>query len=218
MSRDGVNNPEETGRTARGRQGSPLPTTRRAREAARRSSPKPRACNEREMLFLSEYMKDWNGTQAMLRAGITTKPSVAKVYASEWLVRPHVIAELADRRQLLMEKHELTLDRLLEELRRVGFANISDLIKWDADGLTLRPSSTLPESQLAAVAEVSEISSNGKTRLAVKMHPKLDALCQLLKHFAPAKMQGGTTAAREEVATIIIEGGPTGLEVAVDSA
>lgn len=218
MYSDGVNKPGETGRSGRGRQGSPLPTTRRAREAARRSSPKPRACNEREILFLSEYMKDWNGTQAMLRAGITTKPTVAKVYASEWLVRPHVIAELADRRQLLMEKHELTLDRLLEELRRVGFANISDLIQWDDNGLTLRPSSTLPESQLAAVAEISEISSKGKTKLAVKMHPKLEALCQLLKHVAPTTTRGGSTAPREEVATIIIEGGPTGLEVTVDSA
>jgi phage terminase small subunit len=217
MCSDRVNDAQDKCRPNRGRQGSALPTTRRAREAARLGSPKPRACNDRELLFLAEYMKDWNGTQAMLRAGITTKPSVAKVYASEWLLRPHVIAELSGRRQLLMEKHDLTLDRLLEELRRVGFANISDLIQWDANGLTLRPSSTLPECQLAAVAEISEISSKGKTKLAVKMHPKLDALCQLLKHVSPPTKRG-PAAETEKVATIIIEGGATGLEVTVDSA
>jgi phage terminase small subunit len=180
--------------------------------------PPPEVCNDEELRFVTEYMKDLNGSRAMLRAGITDKPPVARVYASRYLDRPHVLMELARRRGELLAKNELTLERVLEELRRVGLSNLSDVVSWNDQGvLYINPKQELTADQLSAIASIEEEPGMFGSRLRVTMHKKVDALKDLRKHFSPGLAESRFTggAGSGGGATIIIEGGPTGLEVTV---
>lgn len=183
--------------------------------------PPPATCNDEELRFVTEYMKDLNGSAAMLRSGITDKPAVARVYASRYLDRPHVIMELARRRGELLAKNELSLERVLEELRRVGLSNLSDVVSWNDQGvLYINPKQELTAEQLSAIASIEEEPGLFGSRLRVTMHKKVEALKDLRKHFSPGLAEGRFPGAGSGGAgtTIIIEGGPTGLEVTVTQA
>lgn len=194
------------------------------REAARAlaalapaAAPPPVTCSDDELRFVLEYLVDLNGSAAVVRAGIHEDPLQAKVYASRYLDRPQVILELARRRGDLIAKQELSLERVNEELRRIGFANLSDVASWDGETLWLESAADLTDEQLSAIAEIEEIPGMYGTRLAIKMHDKKGALALLQKHLSPSpaenRFNGG--AAGGGSATIILEGGPTGLEVTV---
>lgn len=181
------------------------------------AAPPPAVCSDEELRFVIEYLKDLNGSAAVIRAGIHEDPLQAKVYASRYLDRPQVIQELARRRGDLIARQELSLERVNEELRRIGYANLSDVASWDGETLWLNPQAELTEQQLSAIAEIEEIPGMYGTRLAIKMHDKKGALVALQKHLSPSpaenRFNGG--AGNGGSATIILEGGPTGLEVTV---
>lgn len=161
-----------------------------------------------------EYLKDSNGTRAMLRAGITDKRQVASVYASQYLGRLRVLRHLETHRQRALKKAELTLDRVVEELRRVAFAQISDVVNWDESGnLTIEPNTNLTEARLSAIASIEEVTGMFGSRLRIKMHDKLPALSELLKHLSPSRAEKRSRALAEtEAATIHIVGDEASLD------
>lgn len=178
--------------------------------------PPPVTCNDEELRFIDEYMRDLNGSAAIIRAGIHADPKVAKVYASRYLDRPHVLLELAARRSQLQAKNELSLERVLEELRRVGITKLSDVASWNSSGvLILHPKEVLTDEQLSAIASIEEIPGMFGSALKVKMHNKVAALKDLRKHLSPspAESRFGALGGSGGSATIVIEGGPTGLEI-----
>ena len=48
-------------------------------------------------------------------------------------------------------------ENVLQELAKVGFANITDYLSFGPNGVVLRPSKELLREQLAAVGEVQEL-------------------------------------------------------------
>ena len=70
--------------------------------------------NDRQRRFVDEYLIDLNATQAAIRAGYS--PKTAKAIASENLTKPDIAAELADRRRVVAERAQLTVDSHLAEL------------------------------------------------------------------------------------------------------
>jgi hypothetical protein len=72
-------------------------------------------------------------------------------------------------------------ERILRELARVAFANIGQIVGWDADGIvTAKAITELSEDDLAAVAEVVASASTSKI-YRVKMHDKKPALATLAR-------------------------------------
>jgi phage terminase small subunit len=82
---------------------------------------------------------------------------------------------------------EVSLERLLRELKTIAFSNISKAVTWSCeegeDGQRVKvlpvPSDKLDEDTAAAIAAVSQ-SSTGALR--IKMHNKLAALVVLGKY------------------------------------
>jgi phage terminase small subunit len=172
------------------------------------------ACNEKELAFIDEWMLDFNGARAMLRAGITSKPQVARVYASVYLDRPHVLLEIARRRERNAERLDQARERMIEELQRIALTNIEDVVDWGPRGLVVRNRAALPHEHKAAIAEISETRGPAGRTIRVKMHPKIEAITQFPKQISPSSHEKGL-ADRAGTANIVIEGGPTGLEVTV---
>ena len=73
--------------------------------------------------FIDEYMKDLNGTQAVIRAGYSTKG--ADVQAVRLLGNARVKAEVEKRQAALAETHGVTLKSLLDELDEARAAALS---------------------------------------------------------------------------------------------
>lgn len=140
--------------------------------------------------FVDEYLVDLNATQAAIRSGYSE--NTAEQQGSRLLSNAKVAAAVAERQADRVKRTEITQDRVLQELARIGFADIRDLFEWDVESATFIPSRDLTEDQAAAVSEIqAETTStrerNGTTtdttvKLKIKTYDKLGALDKLGKH------------------------------------
>lgn len=150
------------------------------------------ALNPRQRRFAAEYLIDLNATQAAIRAGYSKK--TAGQIGDENLKKPEIQAEIQRRMKARENRTEITQDRVLKELARIGFSDIRKAVKWgetmlrSADsedgekepyhGLALIDSAEIDDDTAAAIAEVSQ-SRDG---LKVKFHDKKGALVEIARH------------------------------------
>ena len=138
--------------------------------------------------FIEEYLIDFNGTQAAIRAGYSPKSAAETAY--ENLRKPQIIEALAQRRDELAATNDATPERVMAEYALIGFADIGDYVQWDCDGITLTGSSELAEGASRAVSEVTEVKTEHGTTIKFKLHDKkgaLDSLCRMMGWNAPDK-------------------------------
>ena len=83
--------------------------------------------------FVEEYLVDLNATQAALRAGYSEK--TARSIGAENLSKPDIEKAIADALETRRLRTEITQDRVLEELARIGFAVIPEEAVRVADKL-----------------------------------------------------------------------------------
>ena len=115
-------------------------------------------------------------------------PKTVNECASRLVARPKVAKRIKELRDAVQERAMVTTTDILQELKAIGFGNLSDLVSWSESGLTLKNSETLPSELTALVSEVSE----GKHGVKIKLHSKLDALDKM------AKMTGAYNAPERE--------------------
>ena len=133
-----------------------------------------------EQRFCREYLKDSDAKQAAIRAGKSKDWAHSNAYH---LVRdPLISAEIGRLRRKLIEKAEVTVERIVLELAKIGFANAGDFFDWGPDGVTVRSKDDLTLEQQAAVAEVCETTTKEGGTIRVKLHDKPGALEKLGKH------------------------------------
>lgn len=145
--------------------------------------------SRKQARFVEEYLVDLNGTQAAIRAGYS--PKTAGVTAAQNLTKPNVAAALAAAQAKRSARTEITQDRVLQELARIGFADVRDLFTWDAERAAFVPSANLTDDQAAAVSAVEAETviytnedgvSETKIKLKLRTYDKLGALEKIGKH------------------------------------
>lgn len=109
--------------------------------------------NDRERLFVREYLADLNATQAAIRAGYSPKSASKCTYRI--FKRPRVKAAVGAAMAERAAKLEITAERVLRELALLGFANVMDYFTPQADGSARVDLSGLTRDQAAAIREVS---------------------------------------------------------------
>ena len=142
--------------------------------------------NHRQQLFVAEYRKDLNATQAAIRAGYSQK-TAAQI--AEKLLRKAEIKALVKKSTVAqLERADLSAARTLEEMRRLAFSNVQDLFDEHGD---LRPIHTLTREQSACIASIEVIMKNATTGdgkidrvLKLKVWDKPKVMEMLGKHFA----------------------------------
>lgn len=140
----------------------------------------------KQALFCAEYLVDLNATQAAIRAGYSAK--TARVTAQDLLTKPKVAERLQQLMRERAQRTQVTADRVISEVARLGF---SDLRKLFTSHGTLLPVNEWPADMAAAVAsvEVDELFEGvgadriqvGYTR-KVKLWDKGKALEMLGRH------------------------------------
>ncbi|EKU96718.1 phage terminase, small subunit [Leptolyngbya sp. PCC 7375] len=140
---------------------------------------------DKQELFCREYLKDFNGAAAYVRAGYSEKG--AKNHAARLVAKGSVQAYLATLRNQVESRSVATLERTLEEIARVAYADITSTLKFTNSELTLNNSEELPSEVTAAIESVTfnesitESGTNVKKNL--KMHNKMQALGLLADFF-----------------------------------
>lgn len=137
---------------------------------------------DQQKKFYREYHKDFNGTQAAIRAGYSKK--TANEQAARLLANVSGQKYLQTLKDKAAEKHEGLADEIVAELKKIGFSDIKKYL--DSDN-TIKDISELP-SELTCVVESikkteTEFGEDGlKKSVQFKLHSKLDALEKLAKY------------------------------------
>lgn len=165
----------------------------------------------KQQRFVEEYLIDLNATQAAIRAGYSER--AANRQGAENLSKPDIATAISRAQVARAKRTEITADRVLAELAKVAFANLSDVTDWGAkevafgfdddgkqlpaedigDAVTVKYEHApfvepinrddLPDAIKAAVAEV-KLTKDG---FAIKMHNKVAALETIGKHLGMFK-------------------------------
>jgi len=147
-------------------------------------------------LFVKEYLVDLNATQAAIRAGYS--PKTAKQQGQRLLTRDDVNAALQKEMSKRAKRTEITADKVLEELGKIGFAEVTDFLQVrtervlvDRDPGTgepiseirqivlLQDTAEIPKDKLAAIAEIKQAKDGS---ISFKLHDKKGALDSIGKH------------------------------------
>ena len=80
---------------------------------------------DKQKRFVSEYLVDLNATQAAIRAGYSVR--TAKQIATENLSKPAISASIQAEMDKRSRRTEITADRVLKELAKIGFGNVKNL-------------------------------------------------------------------------------------------
>lgn len=131
--------------------------------------------------FCDEYLIDLNATQAAIRAGYSA--DTAGVIGHENLNKPYLRAYI-DRRMAKREiRTEITQDKVLQELAKIGFANIDDYVEVDGDLVVIKDTKDISEDKISAISSIKQ----GANGIEVKLHDKVRALENIGRHLGMFK-------------------------------
>jgi len=142
----------------------------------------PEGFSNRMEQFCREYLIDFNATQAAIRAGYSI--DTAYSIGSENLKKPDIIQRLAELRKEIDERNDDLSQKIIDELKKVGFANIQDFIN---PGNEPKDFTQIDREQASAIAgikksvtEFGDDQAGGtKTTVEFKLHDKLTAIEKL---------------------------------------
>jgi phage terminase small subunit len=147
----------------------------------------PHLQNVRHERFAAAIASGKTGTESYQLAGYPVSRKVAAACASRLLRKVSVSARVAELRSEAADKLHLSVERALQSLARVGFANILDYVDIDADGNPIPNLADVTSSEAAAIAEVRVdtymegrgVHARPVKRVTLKLHDKIKALAAL---------------------------------------
>lgn len=147
----------------------------------------------KQQRFVDEYLLDLNATQAAIRAGYSVRTAEQQGY--QLLHKTSVAAAIAEGQARLAKATEVTQERVIAELAKIGFSNMADYMRSGGDGDPYLDFSGLTRDQAAALVEVTvEDFKDGRgedardvRRVKFKLADKRAALVDLGKHLGMFK-------------------------------
>jgi len=141
--------------------------------------------------FIVEYVANANATRAAIAAGYSERSAHAT--GSDLLKLPEVMAEIERRKKAIetrvLGKYEVTRERIVAELAKLGFSNMADFTAFDDEGNPVLDFTDVDRDKLAAVKEItSEVYTEGRgedaqrvKRTKFSLYDKRAALMDLAK-------------------------------------
>lgn len=152
---------------------------------------RPSKLTSKQARFIDEYMIDLNATQACIRAGYSAR--TADRIGPELLGKTCVQSALSVRMKDREKRTEITQDKVIAELAKIGFADIRKAVEWGpevmivdeetgetavSNGVALVPSVKIDNDTAAAISEISQTAQGIK----IKLHDKRAALVDIGRH------------------------------------
>lgn len=139
------------------------------------------ALTARQARFVAEYLIDLNATQSAIRAGYSERTAASQ--GQRLLTNVEISEAIQTAQANRANRTEITQDRVLLELARVGFADLRKAAEWSGGTVKLKASAELDDDTALALSEISQ----GPNGIKIKMHDKLAALDKLARHLGMFK-------------------------------
>lgn len=136
---------------------------------------------KKQKRFVEEYLIDLNATQAAIRAGYS--PETAGAIGSENLKKPEIKNAIEKAMAERSKRTGISQDRVLQELAKIGFANITDVVDPD----TAKVLQDAKEEDLACIQSIKIKPNEWGIEREVKMYDKRAALVDIGKHLGMFK-------------------------------
>jgi phage terminase small subunit len=145
--------------------------------------------NAKQQLFVEEYLKDLNATQAAIRAGYSEK--TARYTGCENLTKPNIQEAIEKAQKLRLERTQVDADYVLKRHEEIDQLDIFDIV--NDDFRSLKPLSEWPKAWRTSLNgfDVSELFEylDGEKELSgflkkIKLPDKLKNLELMGKHTA----------------------------------
>lgn len=144
----------------------------------------------KQSIFVDEYLIDGNATRAAIAAGYAE--GSARVTGCRLLANPNIAKAIAKAQEARSKRTEITADKVLRELAKLGFSNMEDFASVDEKGGATLNLKDISRDQFAAVTELTTDSiGEVVTRMKIKLADKRANLELLGKHLGMFKPVGG---------------------------
>lgn len=154
------------------------------RKAVKKKTP-ARNLSAKQELFVAEYLKDLNATQAAIRAGYSKK--TAKDIACENLAKPNIKAAIAEGKKKRIDRVQVDADWVLKRLFEEAGADLADL--YNKDG-SVKPVHDWPMIwRQGLVANIETTVFEGITTYKVKLADRAKTMKMLGDHVDVAAFQ-----------------------------
>lgn len=147
----------------------------------------------KQQCFCDEYLIDLNATQAAIRAGYSKK--TANEQGNRLLANVSIKAYIEKRAKDREARTEITQDRVLQELSKIGFADMNNFLRYgtektdtgefDENGKPIygykQVVEVKPSDQIDGTL-INEITLSRDGTFKFKLHDKMSALEKIGKH------------------------------------
>lgn len=135
---------------------------------------------EKQKRFVEEYLIDLNATQAAIRAGY--KVDNARQIATENLAKPYIAEAIKKALAERSRRTGINQDRVIQELAKIAFVNITDVVNGDCEILSDANEADLAAIESVKVKTIPTKSGEVGVERELKLSSKLKALEMLGKH------------------------------------
>lgn len=164
----------------------------------------------KQAAFVQEYLVDLNATAAAKRAGYSEKTAYRT--GADNLKKPQIAQAISEAQADRANRTQVTADRVVEELAKIGFSNLLDYFSVTSDGEPYVDLSSITRDQAAALAEIQVddfVDGRGEDardvkRVRIKAADKLRALEQLGKHLGMFTERVDVTSDGEKVQGAVV--------------
>lgn len=158
----------------------------------------PELANTKREVFAQEYLVDLNAKQSAIRAGYSEK--TAHSQGQRLLKDVEVEARIQELKDERAERTNVTAEKVITELAKLGFSTMREVASWDADGVRLKASDALTDEAAACVKDIHSTreirrDKNGdETEIVntkIQLHDKRGSLKLLGDHLGVFDSTGG---------------------------
>ena len=147
--------------------------------------------NDKQRAFCEEYIIDFNGAQAAIRAGYAEK--TARITAAKLLTKSNIQTYLSELIQERKERVKVSQDDVVRELSHIAFDDIKNYLKFktekvkvdEVDGKPIYDYKTIvdvKDSQTIDTRNIQEVAIAPNGAFKFKLYGKDDALVNLGRH------------------------------------
>jgi len=143
----------------------------------------------KQQRFCEEYVKDMNGTQAVIRAGYSEKG--AAVQSSGLLTKINIQDQIAELAKDITIRNGITPQRILTELAMLGFSRIDDYVEIEEGGaIRIKRFDEIADNKIGAIRKIKddriihEKADGSETvivhdKISLELHDKIRPLVKL---------------------------------------
>jgi len=132
------------------------------------------ALSKKQRIFIDEYLKCWNATQAALSAGYSARS--AGSIGGENLKKPEIEAEIQRR----LDESAMSADEVIQAIGEIGRASIESVLDIDESG---RPSFNFVRAKETGNLHLIKSITPTANGLKVELHDRMRALELMGKYY-----------------------------------